>query len=242
LEEVKALDTRVVAISDHPKYECPQAPIVFKNTLMFQSRSFSLPLKNTCNATIDIVWSTVPADPDDDDEPPFTITPEASKVQPGETQLFTVKFAPLEAEKFKWKLVGKIPWLHSSLKQPSIDLIGESSRPLCHFELLESDYISGGRRNSELRGPDGKIGPLDPRTKVIEFRSVGVKTKSVKKFYILNPTNLSYEFYWEESDVASQSQSFHCVTKKGLVVSGKKFEVVFEYTPQDLGLKVTELS
>jgi hypothetical protein len=39
-------------------------------------------------------------------------------------------------------------------------------RPWCHFELPESDYISGGRRNPELPGPSGSIEPLDPATKV----------------------------------------------------------------------------
>ena len=137
-------------------------------------------------------------------------------------------------------MVGKIPYLHQSQKQPVIELYGESSRPLCHFELEDSDYITGGRRNPELRGPDGKLGPLDARTKVMEFRSTGVKTKIIKKFYLLNPTNFSYEFSWEcEETSRAQAQVFHCITKKGLVLSGKKYEVMFEYTPNDLGIKVT---
>lgn len=32
-------------------------------------------------------------------------------------------------------------------------------------------------------------------------------------------------------------QAFHCLTKKGLVLSQKKFEISFEYTPQELGLQ-----
>jgi hypothetical protein len=46
---------------------------------------------------------------------------------------------------------------------------------------------------------------------------------------------MSYEFSWECDEGAKQG--FHCLTKRGLVLSGKKFEVVFEYTPMELGLR-----
>ncbi len=52
---------------------------------------------------------------------------------------------------------------------------GESQRPLCHFELPESDYLTGNRRNPSLPGPFGKVGPLDPRIRVIELISICVK-------------------------------------------------------------------
>lgn len=56
---------------------------------------------------------------------------------------------------------------------------GRSLLPFCHFELEESDYITGGRRNPELRGPWGAAPGtmLNPNTKVIEFQSCGVKVK-----------------------------------------------------------------
>lgn len=40
-------------------------------------------------------------------------------------------------------------------------------RPWCHFELPESDYVTGGRRNPDLPGPSGVIELLDPATKVM---------------------------------------------------------------------------
>ena len=45
-------------------------------------------------------------------------------------------------------------------------LASQVLRPWCHFELPDSDYIGGGRRNPELPGPSGSIEPLDPATKV----------------------------------------------------------------------------
>ena len=64
----------------------------------------------------------------------------------------------------------------------SIPVHGRSLLPYCHFELEESDYVSGGRRNPELRGPRGAHpgSTLDPSTKVIEFKSCGIKVKNVK--------------------------------------------------------------
>ena len=64
----------------------------------------------------------------------------------------------------------------------SLPVRGRSLLPYSHFELEESDYITGGRRNPELRGP--RAAPpgstLDPNTKVIEFKSCGVKVKNIK--------------------------------------------------------------
>ena len=64
----------------------------------------------------------------------------------------------------------------------TIPVHGRSLLPYCHFELEESDYVSGGRRNPELRGPGGAPpgSTLDPNTKVIEFKSCGVKVKNIK--------------------------------------------------------------
>lgn len=79
-------------------------------------------------------------------------------------------------------------FMHSATNLPpdtsgfSIPLRGRSLLPYCHFELEESDYVSGGRRNPELKGPGGAPpgSTLDPSTKVIEFKSCGVKVKNIK--------------------------------------------------------------
>ena len=72
--------------------------------------------------------------------------------------------------------------LHPDAQGFSIPVLGRSLLPYCHFELEESDYVSGGRRNPELRGPGGAPpgSTLDPSTKVIEFKSCGVKVKNIK--------------------------------------------------------------
>lgn len=63
-----------------------------------------------------------------------------------------------------------------------IELKGRSLVPFCHFELEDSDYISGARRNPELRGPGGAPpgSALNPNTRVVEFSVCGIGVKSLK--------------------------------------------------------------
>lgn len=62
-----------------------------------------------------------------------------------------------------------------------IGVKGRSMMPFCHFELIDSDYLSGARRDLSLL--DSGIAPrisLDPNTRVIEFEVVGIGLHSVK--------------------------------------------------------------
>lgn len=65
---------------------------------------------------------------------------------------------------------------------PVIALKGRSIMPDCHFDLPETDYLTGSRRNPELGGPAGAPPGtnLDPNTRVIEFNSIGIGTKNIK--------------------------------------------------------------
>jgi len=53
----------------------------------------------------------------------------------------------------------------------------------------------------------------------------------------VNPTAQGYEFEWEEilDDTTQKKSLFKCATPKGLILSGKKSEMVFEYTPDQVG-------
>lgn len=52
-----------------------------------------------------------------------------------------------------------------------------------------------------------------------------------------NPTSQGYEFEWEEiiDEKKKQKPAFKCMTMKGLILSGKKAEMVFEYIPESVG-------
>ncbi len=63
-----------------------------------------------------------------------------------------------------------------------------------------------------------------------------MQVKNTKRFFVLNPTNQGYEFEWEQQDEDGNlnSKLFKCITPKGVIYSGKKFEMIFEYTPNSL--------
>ena len=110
-----SIELRANVVADYAKYECKVPEIRYKNTLMYQTRSFSLPVKNTSNSSMQLMWNIdlLEAVLDEDDEkPPFTISPSTATIAAGETCLFNVTFAPLEAGDFRARLLGKIPYLH----------------------------------------------------------------------------------------------------------------------------------
>ena len=51
--------------------------------------------------------------------------------------------------------------------------------------------------------------PAFPSLKVLEIESLGVRVRNTKRFMVLNPTGIGYEFFWEPmgkvSDVMSSS-------------------------------------
>ena len=101
--------------------------------------------------------------------------------------------------------------------------------PYCHFELEDSDYINGARRNPELPGPGGAPpgATLDPNTRVMEFTSTGVNVKNKRHFYIVNPTSTPYTYVWscEDEPDPRGKVMFACLTPKGQVTAGKKSQV-----------------
>lgn len=76
----------------------------------------------------------------------------------------------------------RIPNLEKDQQGPVVGLKGKSLMPYCHFELEDSDYISGAKRNPEMKGPNGAPpgSTLDPNTRVIEFSCIGIGVKNTK--------------------------------------------------------------
>lgn len=63
----------------------------------------------------------------------------------------------------------------------------------------------------------------------MEIKSIGYSNSNVKKFYILNPTSLGYDFNWTFDH--SMNSYIKCLTPKGTIFPGKKFELIFEFNP-----------
>lgn len=52
------------------------------------------------------------------------------------------------------------------------------------------------------------------------------------RFYVVNPTNVGYDFSWESQ--GNTHPAWRCVTQRGMILAGKRGEMVFEYTPDDM--------
>lgn len=94
------LELLISAVADYAKYECPVKEIKFKDTLMYQSKMYSFPVRNTGLIPIAYKWVVT----DDQGNPltedgeviPFSITPSSGFIQPESEALFTLRFSPLD--------------------------------------------------------------------------------------------------------------------------------------------------
>ena len=101
-------------------------------------------------------------------------------------------------------------------------LTGKATRPWCHFSLPEVDATALTHAADDLSN-----------VRVIEFESLGIKVKNTRRFNVYNPTNVAYEFRWDQdqSRESSGAGAFRCLTRRGQIQPGKKFEMVFEFVP-----------
>ncbi|KAG2489301.1 hypothetical protein HYH03_012133 [Edaphochlamys debaryana] len=229
----RELVLHVHATADNAKYTCESGPIMFKPTMMFQTRGYNFVLANTSSARMDYKFTVMLADGNTaDGSGLYTVTPAGGVIDAGQSQQITVKFSPTEVEDCSRVLTCHIPHLDASCEPLVRPLGGRVLRPWAHFELPDSDYLSGGRRTPDMPGPSGAIEPLDPATRVLEVESLGIKVRNTKRFFVLNPTGIAYEFFWQPMGrFALEPGPFACVTKRGVIGGGRQFEMVFEYTP-----------
>ncbi|CAK4295658.1 unnamed protein product [Aphanomyces euteiches] len=221
------LTLQVTAIADRADYVCDVHTIAFKKTFMFQSCTYKIIIKNPSSIRLGYSWSWQALNATE--EMPFSVSPESGDIGGGESQEFLVRFAPLEVYDSQYKLSCHM----SNGKEHVIEVQGTSLRPVCHVDLEQSDYPA--RRALNLAGPSGELGPLDPSVRVVEMESLGIRVRNTKRFYVINPTNISYEFSWvPEGNV---NPCFRCATPKGLMLAGKRCEMVFEFTPQQMDLQ-----
>ncbi|XP_077566662.1 hydrocephalus-inducing protein homolog isoform X1 [Stigmatopora nigra] len=154
----------------------------------------------------------------------FTVEPSVGTIFPGAVQNFCVCFAPLEAGQFQGKLKCSIPNLRAGTSAPSISFYGRSILPHCHFDLEDSDYVSGSRRNPVFRTY------LDPSIRVIECTTLGLYTPAKRCFTVLNPTTEPYTFQWKCEDTGTSQ--FTCLTPFGTILPGERSEMSFRYVAE----------
>ncbi|KAJ3036631.1 hypothetical protein HDV00_002527 [Rhizophlyctis rosea] len=229
----------MTAFADYSSFESEVSNITFKNTLMFQTRVFNFSIRNSGKVLLRYQFAMYDIDNNqidlDDDSCPFTVTPASGTIEADDILLVSLRFSPTDVATYQYTLVAHMPNLATGQRPLQIRLRGSSLRPFCHFELPDSDYLTSERRSPESGVNNGIPGVLEASTRVIEFGSRGVKVKNTKRFYLLNPTNIDYNFDWVAQ--VNDDRVFRCLTPKGLVMSGKKFEMVMEFVPENVDVK-----
>ncbi|ORX48158.1 hypothetical protein BCR36DRAFT_329786 [Piromyces finnis] len=228
---------KLAANADYVSYECDVDSIKFKSTMMYQTRAYKFMLKNI--GTIKMDYSFVFIDEklgevldENNDDFPFSVEPENGSIEANDSALITVRFTPNDVYDYQCTLYCNIQNLMNDEKPLLINISGSSLRPFCHFELDECEYITNDHHHPDLVNVSGEPIVFDPLTKVLSFNSCGVKIRNSKRFYIVNTTQISYDFEWV--CIAGNDKIFKCLTKKGRILSGKKFEINFEYIPENI--------
>lgn len=202
---------KILARIDVPKIILETNQIVFKATKMYGSRVFTFKVTNSSSINIPFECDFFNPRTSSKDPGPFSVSPSQGLFQKNSSLEFLMRFAPVEFESNCQRiLLIKIGNGETEEFEFKISLEGEVHRPICHFELPYT--IS------------------DLGEKLIEIETLGINTKVSKKFHVINPTLLGYEFVWCGN--TSKSIGFKCITPKGIILPGKKFEMVFEFSPE----------
>jgi len=228
-ESKKSVILKTSCVIDYAGYECTVNRIDFKPTLMYAQRTFKFTIKNTSQIDLNYNFKIANSMTGILDAGPYSIMPKKGSISPGCDDNFIVKFNPLEVEADMSRILSaNIMHLNPELEPLIIEASGVAERPVIHFELPPTTYRE--RKEKDMAQIDAKF-------RIIEFESLGTNIKNTKRFMAVNPTNQGYEFEWEEIIDESNKQKplFKCVTPKGLILSGKKSEMVFEYTPDTVG-------
>ena len=230
VEEVQSTaPLKVFAVADDARFSCETSNVAFKATMMLQRRAHVFPLKNDGTARLDFKFTIEP------DAGPYVVEPAAGTVPAGEEAQIKVIFAPQEVVDCKRTLRCEFlgTKLDEGMEPLVIPLNGKVLRPWCHFELGESDYLSGGRRMPNLPGPS--TGAIAAGTKTVECTSLGTHIRNTKRFLVLNPTSVAYAFRWAPVPAAGAAPpvpAFRCLTPEGVIAPGKRYDMVFEFVPE----------
>jgi len=228
-ESKKSVVLKTSCVIDYAGYECTVNRVDFKPTLMYAQRTFKFTIKNTSQIDLKYNFKIANSLTGILDAGPYSIMPKKGSISPGCDDNFLVKFNPLEVEADMSRILSaNIMDLNPELEPLIIEVNGIAERPVIHFELPPTNYRE--RKEKDMAQVDSKY-------RIIEFDSLGTNIKNTKRFMAVNPTNSGYEFEWEEVIDESNKQKplFKCVTPKGLILSGKKSEMCFEYTPDSVG-------
>lgn len=227
----KDLALKVNAISDYIRYQIDTSEISFLPTMMYQTRVSTLKVTNPSAIRFEYSWIvchflSLRTPYAATRKPPFSVMPSTGVIESGQSVIFKVKFSPEEVDDFSAELRMEIPFL-TAMEPPVVTVSAFSRRPLCHFNVEMSDYLSAGRRHPDYTDP------LPADIKVIEIFAPTVGAKRYKRFEIINPTASPYEVKWILRS-NPENCPIDCDTPSAFISSGKRFSASFSYTPNSV--------
>ena len=222
----------VSGFADFSQYETDLSAVIhFKSTYMYQNRVIRFPLKNSGKVTLKYAFFFTDEAKNLIDSPGFLVEPISGLIPVGETHIITLKFSPPGSGEYSACINCQIPNLVKHQQQIFSKIFGTALRPICHFEIDECDKLLAERKiNGNSLIPERGC-------KVLEFRSCGVNVSNLKRFFIVNPTDVDYDFYWKPEEL-DPSPLFKCHTLQGHISANKKSEISFEFKPETIDVKV----
>ena len=105
-ESHRDLEVLISAVADFAKFECPVKEIRFKDTLMYQSRTYHFSVTNSGLIPLTYEWVLSHSQPEVKQETsvPFSIEPSEGVIKPNSGTRFTVKFAPIDVMSTQYTL------------------------------------------------------------------------------------------------------------------------------------------
>jgi hydrocephalus-inducing protein len=224
----KEIVLKVFAVADYIRYQTSVTEIEFSPTMMFETRIVRFKIQNPSQIRFEYSWITTQFGGMRTNYAlvhgsPFAIVPTSGFIEAGQTTIFEASFSPEEVDDFSAHMRCEIPFLGQT-EPPSVYMWGRSRRPVCHFNIKMSDYISAGRRHPNYTDP------LPDGVKVIEMFSHKIGERTVSKFEIINTTEAPYEIVWQRTG-SNDDSVIQCNTPRAVISSGKRHTASFSFTP-----------
>jgi hydrocephalus-inducing protein len=219
---------KVFAVADYVRYQTSTTDIEFSPTMMFETRIVEFKITNPSQIRFEYSWvvtkfAALRTTYAQYHASPFAVVPSSGFINAGQTTTFRATFSPEEVDDFSATMRCEIPCL-DQMDPPELNLAGRSRRPICHFNLTPSDYISAGRRHPNYTEP------LPEGVKVIEMFSHRIGQRTISKFEIINTTEAPYAFNWEKLS-KTDDLVVQCNSPQAFISSGKRHVVSFSFTP-----------
>ncbi|EAY09922.1 hypothetical protein TVAG_481960 [Trichomonas vaginalis G3] len=200
----------------------------FAPTMMFESRRTPIEINNQSKIAVRYMWKVINySTMDGEKRCPFSVDPYTGIIPSNTVKSFDVVFSPTAVDDcscdicvvFGDEAIETFEKMsHDDLQ--FINVTGLSRRPICHFDVKQSDYLN-------RRHPDYTY-HLPEDVKVVEVSSKEVGEKAQLKFGIMNTTNMMYESYWH---LVSGQDAISCETPIQIISSNRRYEMIFDFTP-----------